>query len=675
MTRSNTTSINPWLLLPGSVRTTLLLAAYHVIIFSIFRVLFYLVFRGASENPLHPVPFFAWYLGFKFDVRLAMLVNLPFLALSWIKWLSYNRGGMVRTIWHVFYALIGTGLFLMYFVDFGHFAYVHSRLNSELLDQMVSLGVALQMVWESYPVIWGLFGLMVLVSSYTWIAKRILSIPFQPVNPAAIRGIRTSVTIVTVLLILFGIYGKFSWYPLRWSDAFYSPDDFTSMVALNPVLYFNDTLPHRTRAFDETAVKKHYALMAKMLQVDNPDPETLNFKRVHHSANPPETPPNIILIHLESFAGFKTGIMGNNLDATPYFDDMARRSVLFTHFFVTRPPTARSIYAALFGVPDIYPHRSVSRNPSLIPQRTLINALTGYQTFYFIGGSATWGNIRGLLHHNIPGLRIYEEGDFTADRVDVWGISDLDLVRKAHDVFSVQQEPFFAFIQTSGNHRPYSIPDDCGNFQVIDLDETTAKDNGFESVKAVNGMRFMDYCIGECIRLASGADYFDNTIFCMYGDHGSPSTADSTYQRLGLTSNHVPMVIYSPRYFPTGQIIDITASSVDLMPTLVGLAGKSYVNSTMGRDLLQTRPPDLHCGFIDNGRRIGVVTDDYFLQLFPGGRTSLHEYRAEHGYDDVSPDHPGITADLKTLCEAMYKCAQYMMYHNRPGPEEIAAGG
>ncbi len=665
------TIVNPWKIIPHSFRIMLLLSLYHIILFTIFRVIFYLVFRSTSESPQAPVPFYSWYLGFKYDMRLALTINLPFMAFASIRWLDVRRCKSALTRWMIPYGLTGTLLFLLYFVDFGHFAYLRSRLNSEIFDQLGSPAIALQMVWESYPVLWGLSALMVLVAGYLWIVKWIMMLPVDSIVPPLRRGVRSVTATVAVFLVLFGIYGKMSWYLLRWSDAFFSPDEFSAMVALNPVLYLRDTFAHRERKFDESAVRKYYPVLAGLLEVDNPDPATLNFDRACQPVNPPDEPPNIVLIHLESFAGFKTGIMGNSLDSTPYFDDLARKSVLFNHFFVTRPPTARSIYAALFGVPDVYPRRSVSRNPQLTTQKTLINALTGYRKLYFIGGSATWGNIRGLMYHNIPGLRIYEEGDFTADRIDVWGISDLDLFRKAHEVFTTLPEPFFAFIQTSGNHRPYSIPDDHGDFELLDIDDKSAIEDGFENAKAVNGMRFMDYCIGECIRLASGSQYFGNTIFCMYGDHGSPSTVDSTFQSLELTSNHVPMIIYSPKYFPEGRIVDITASSVDLMPTLVSLAGKPFVNSTMGRDLFRERPGYLHCGFIDNGRRIGVVTDDYFLQLFPGGRTSLHRYRTADGHRDVSDENPEMAKNLRTLCDALHKCSQYMIYHNKPDPEGV----
>jgi phosphoglycerol transferase MdoB-like AlkP superfamily enzyme len=666
MAKSQKVTWNPWIILPETIHKTVILTLYQMLSFFFFRLVFYLVFRGIAENSDYPVPAYSWYLGFKFDLRLSLILNLPFLTFSWIKCLNVQKNRKILNGWIAYYAVTGFVIFLIYFIDFGHFAYVRSRVNSELLDQMESLKIALQMAWETYPVLWALLGLCVLVAIHSWCVRRILISGDRHKEYTFPSGSKPVLTVLAVFCVLFGIYGKLSWYPLRWSDAFFSTDEFSAMVALNPVLYLWDTIPHRTRAYDTNAVRKHYALLAEILEVDDPDPATLDFKRQHIPDNPPENPPNIVLIHLESFSGYKTGIMGNALNPTPFFDELARKSMLFTQFFVPRPPTARSIYSALFGVPDIYPTRSVSRNPQLTVQRTLVNALVGYNKFYFIGGSATWGNIRSLLHHNIPGLIIYEEGDFDAERIDVWGVSDLDVFRKAHKVFTEQTRPFFAFIQTSGNHRPYSIPIDRGDFEMWNLDDQTAQKYGFEAGIAVDSMRFMDYCIAECINLASGSAYFNNTIFCMYGDHGSPSTVDTTYERLGLTSNHVPMVIYSPRFLPQGRSIDTLASSIDLMPTLVGLTGKSYINTTMGRDLLKMRLPELQCAYIDNGRRIGVLNNSFYLQMFPQDHVTLHRYRDENGYVDVSADYPEVTGEMKQLCEAIHALAQYMIYHNKP---------
>ena len=72
------------------------------------------------------------------------------------------------------------------------------------------------------------------------------------------------------------------------------------------------------------------------------------------------------------------------------------------------------------GIPDIELNKTSSRNPLIVDQHTIINSFDNYKKFYFLGGSASWANIRGLLTANIPNLEIYEEGSYASPRVDVW---------------------------------------------------------------------------------------------------------------------------------------------------------------------------------------------------------------------------------------------------------------
>ena len=95
-----------------------------------------------------------------------------------------------------------------------------------------------------------------------------------------------------------------------------------------------------------------------------------------------------------------------------------------------------------------------------VDQHTIINDYKGYEKFYFIGGSLSWANISGLLTNNIDGLHLYEQEDYKAKTIDVWGISDKNLFLEANDVLKQQTHPFFAVIQTADNHRPYTIPEE-----------------------------------------------------------------------------------------------------------------------------------------------------------------------------------------------------------------------
>jgi len=254
--------------------------------------------------------------------------------------------------------------------------------------------------------------LFLLAFGYAWMIKRFAYRELGEGGNPLLRWGKMVTVIVALVLYGFGIHGKLSQYPLRWSEVYFSTNPFVSALALNPVLFLFDTLGYKAGSYDEGVVRKHYGMIADLLGADNPDPATLDFSRYVRPETKLPGSPNIVLILLESFAGFKVGALGNALNPTPHFDSIARKSLFFTNFFVTRPPTARAMFTVMFGIPDIHSPHSASRNPLIVRQHTVLNALEGYKKMYFLGGSANWGNIRGILAHNIAGLEIYEEGIF-----------------------------------------------------------------------------------------------------------------------------------------------------------------------------------------------------------------------------------------------------------------------
>ena len=91
------------------------------------------------------------------------------------------------------------------------------------------------------------------------------------------------------------------------------------------------------------------------------------------------------------------------------------------------------MFTLVTGLPDLSRVKTGSRNPYIVDQHSIINSFKNHQKYYFLGGSASWGNIRGVFSHNIEGLKIFEEGDYDYPKVDVWGISDYDLFQSAND--------------------------------------------------------------------------------------------------------------------------------------------------------------------------------------------------------------------------------------------------
>jgi len=646
--------------LPALVRLLLAVTAINVAVFAAFRVVFWAAFREDSAGASWADILKALYLGFKFDLRLALLLGLPLALLGWIPVFNPARRRAARIAWLGYLALAQCVVLFLYFVDFGHYSYVRARLNASLADHLTPVAVAARVAWETYPILRSVLGLLLLVSGYAWLVHRAARGALAPVAEPLGKWPRRAAVGALAALYAFGIYGKWSWYPLRWSEAYFSSSESVAALALNPVLFLADTAENPGRPYDTSKVREHYPYMASLLGIEAPDPHNLVFARYVTPRNRPAVKYNLVVIHLESFAAFKAGVFGNRLDATPQFDAIAREGILFTNFFVPEVPTARSVFTMMTGIPDVSPNTTASRNPLVVSQHTLVNALEGYAKYYFLGGSATWGNIRGLFAHNVPDLRIYEEGDYDAPQADGWGVSDVVLFDKALEAFGREKKPFFAFIQTSGNHRPYTIPEDRRGFELKQADDAVLKDNGFDSLAAYNGLRFLDYSLETFFSRVRKAPYFQNTVFVMYGDHGNPSNQPTPWEQLRLTGYHVPLVIYAPGLIKGARRIDFTASLTDSLPTYLGLLGVPYLNTGLGRDLLNLAPDDPHFSLID---RNGVLDDEFFLRLDPGG-ARLFRYRSQAALEDVHERYPEKLAELRRLHEALYETSKYLLYHN-----------
>jgi phosphoglycerol transferase MdoB-like AlkP superfamily enzyme len=383
--------------------------------------------------------------------------------------------------------------------------------------------------------------------------------------------------------------------------------------------------------------------------------------------------PNVVVVICESFSGYKSSMWGNPLNTTPFFNSMCQKGIFFDHCFTPSYGTARGVWALITGIPDVEVSTTTSsRNPSAVDQHTIINDFKGYDKLYFLGGSTSWANIRGLLTNNIKGLHLYEQQNYTAPKVDVWGISDKNLFLEANKVLKQQTAPFFAVIQTADNHRPYTIPEeDRQAFHSITVPKDSLRKCGFESNEEMNAFRYTDFGYQTLIETASKEKYFSNTVFLFIGDHGIPGDAGAMFPRAWtdqrLSAEHVPLLIYSPGLISPERIPGY-CSQVDVLPTLAGLCNIPYRNTTLGRDLLDTA---LYNGkalsFIydpDQGE-IGVVRDGYFYrrQL----KTGKEEMVSVTGNDPV-PDAVAkgpVKKELQQLSEGLYETAKYMLLKNK----------
>jgi phosphoglycerol transferase MdoB-like AlkP superfamily enzyme len=397
--------------------------------------------------------------------------------------------------------------------------------------------------------------------------------------------------------------------------------------------------------------------------------ENFSFKREEIPAiGATKTAPNIVLVVCESFSMYKSSMSGNPLNTTPFFQSMCDTGVFFNRCFTPHFSTARGLFASLTGIPDVQLSKFSSRNPQALDQHTIINDFKGYEKFYFLGGDPGFNNFEGLVE-NIDGLQMNTEKNFKLQPVNVWGISDKDLFLQANKVFGRQDKPFFAIIQTADNHRPFTIPpQDTNDFKrkIIPQDELIKY--GFESIEEYNAFRYADYSFRKFIEAAKKEKYFNNTIFVFVGDHGVSGNASKIYpaawteQR--LTEEHVPLLFYAPKLLAPQKRSEVV-SQIDVLPTIAGLAGERYTNTTLGRDVLHNTTTN-HYAFIishDEGR-IGIITDDFiFTKNLNFKQEEVHFLKDDAPYTSWQVD--SIKMRMSTFTSAFYETARWMLVHNK----------
>lgn len=468
-------------------------------------------------------------------------------------------------------------------------------------------------------------------------------------------------------------------FPLRWSDAFTLSDDFKANLALNPFQSFFSTLSFRNSTFDIKKVKAAYPLMAASLEVQQPDSTQLNYERRYHAVDSTGNKPNVVVVICESFSAYKSSMYGNPLNTTPYFNELCKNGVFFDRCFTPAYGTARGVWATITGIPDVENPSTASRNPNAVDQHTIINDFKGYNNYYFLGGSATWANIRGLLTNNINALHLYEEQDYKASSIDVWGISDKNLFLEANKVLKTQDKPFFAVIQTADNHRPYTIPkEDEANFKKLSFSTDSLKRFGFESNEELNAFRFTDYCYQQFIEAAKKEKYFNNTIFVFVGDHGIRGSAGDMFPKCwteqGLTCEHVPLLFYAPGLLPAKRVHEV-CSQVDVLPSVAALAKTDYTNTAFGRNLFDTSSAaalkniftkEKYAFIIDHDvKTIGLISDQYyFLKNTKTGKEDIFSMLSNDPVEKNAATD-SIKNNLSRLTAAYYETAKYVMLNNK----------
>lgn len=313
---------------------------------------------------------------------------------------------------------------------------------------------------------------------------------------------------------------------------------------------------------------------------------------------------NVIFVSIESFSADFMKYFGNQDDITPNMDKIAKQGLFFTGMKATGTRTVRGLEALTLSAPPT-PGNSIVRRSN---NENLFNIATplkdrGYDARFVYGGYGYFDNMNYFYENN--GFEIVDRANFAKEEItfeNAWGVSDEDLFDKTiseADKSFAAKKPFFNFVMTTSNHRPFTYPDGK-----IDIASKTGRDGS---------VKYTDYAIGQLLEKAKSKKWFDNTIFVFVADHCAGSAGNTD---VPLWRYQIPAIFYAPKIIQP-KVFAENVSQIDIAPTLLGMLNLSYKSKFFGHDVIHNKKTIAEVSFVSTYTDVGYFKNDKLFLLKP----------------------------------------------------------
>lgn len=592
-----------------------------------FSLLFSIVFLYAVLSFLTRVIFLVWtakdvdfnfvsllrafLTGFVFDISAGLsflLLYTVYLLLFPKKWI----GSLADKVFTYFYlSIVLIIIFFSLMAEFPFWDEFGVRFNFIAVDYLIYTYEVVSNINQSYPLPLIIAVLLALVVGTFFLLhkKGVLRNTFSDKHSMRIRAVY-AVPVLLVGLLLLGV--------MKNKQADFSNNLVVNELGKNGVFSFFASFRSNELDYDifypKLDDKEAYTILKKTLLQENQQYTSVqwdNINRITKGEN--EIHPNIILIAIESFSGDFLKAFGNNDNLTPNYDSLANQSVFFTNLYATGTRTVRGMEALTLCVPPT-PGNSIVRRPGndhIFSIATILQQ-KNYHPYFIYGGDGYFDNMNNFFGGQGFDIVDRDRGNPLSEDIDThryniptnevsfenaWGICDEDLYKQAikyADKSSNANTPFFQFVMTTSNHKPYTFPE--GKIDLPQGDRNAA-------------VKYTDYALGKFIAEAQQKPWFKNTVFVIVADHCASSAGK---WEINIDKHHIPAIIYNLPHEP--EKIGRLVSQIDLMPTLFGYLHWNYNTALYGKDINQMKAGEERA-FIGNYRTLGLLKENLFTQI------------------------------------------------------------
>jgi len=454
-----------------------------------------------------------------------------------------------------------------------------------------------------------------------------------------------------------------------------------------------DRAAHRAALGIASRMGTRYALATSFLAVGGLAVAGVATGRMADAARP-----NLVLVTVDTLRADHLGSYGYARDTSPELDALARDGVRFEQAVVQWPKTTPSLASLHTGV---YPSTSgVTRHTQqAVPPRFATLAERLADAGYATAAVVTNGNLARAYGFD-QGFDSYVESwrAATADDPErAAHVTDAALAwLDAHD----EGRPFFLWVHYVDPHAFYEPPAPFDRMFVADahydpawrapLEPRAAEDIGGIPARARLGahdqvayyvalydgeIRYTDQEIGRLLRRLRGPGLGSRTAIVFSADHGESLGEHEYYFEHGRLPYddcvRVPLIVRLPGGEGGGRVVDRPVELLDLLPTLLGLAGVPVPPEAEGRSLAPLlagesdpdRPPVAftESGYTDTWQRavrderwkLVWMPDPADRGLVDAAEWSLYDLAADPGeIRNVASEHPDEIGRLRAALEA-----------------------
>ncbi|THU36035.1 LTA synthase family protein [Niastella caeni] len=540
-----------------------------------------------------------------------------------------------------------------FFAEFAFWDEFESRFNFIAVDYLVYTFEVINNINQSYPLPWLISAMVLLTVLVIFIfhKRKIFQQSYYSYTPFKER------LLFTGIVLLCGVLG-FLFISNSWADT--SRNRYQNELSKAGIFSFIAAFKNNELNYYDFYAKEPeasaFSIARSQLQEFNAQYNSHgnSIRRLINNAGIAQRP-NVIMVTIESFSADFMGHFGNTQQLTPVLDALADSGILFTNMYATGTRTVRGMEALTLCVPPT-PGNSIVRrtdNQGLFSVGSVFKK-AGYTRTFFYGGDGYFDNMNHFFGNN--GFDIIDKGGrfspgdhFNTTRTiipdqyihfkNAWGICDEDLydavIREA-DLRYSNQQPFFDFVMTTSNHRPFTYPD-----KKIDIPSGSGREGA---------VKYTDYAIGEFIKKIRLKPWFNNTIIIFVADHCASSAGKN---EINVSKYHIPCILYNVKGNTT-HAVNKQCSQIDLFATLFGMLNWKYESGWYGKNVLL---PDFQPkAYIATYQKLGYLQQDSLVVLSPQQKIATSIWNAQTDEQRSIKNDPALCK--KAI--AAYQTAYYL---------------